>query len=166
MKRAIDRDPVHDIEIEAAFTQNMSWLHRRLALMVGDHDLAWDIAQETFLRATDNWPIGGRDDLAKWLVTVGTRLCIDEIRRRKRWGFLPLSETSATWALERDPDLWHAICGLDAVTRGALLMTVLEGYTQEEVAGILGVSRGTLASRLSRARGRLREAIGERQYGH
>jgi DNA-directed RNA polymerase specialized sigma24 family protein len=44
-----------------------------------------------------------------------------------------------------------------------LVLTVLEGYTQEEAAEALGVPRGTLASWLSRARNGLRAALEERE---
>lgn len=78
------------------------------------------------------------------------RLAIDERRRRRRWGFLPIRKTDQSWALATDPDLWRALDDLDRRTRAALVMTVLDGYTQEEVAEILGVPRGTVASWLAR----------------
>ncbi len=155
----------HDLEFEAAFWMHMPWLHRRISLMIGDSDEASDITQETFARAAVKWPIGSRDEVARWLATVGTRLAIDELRRRRRWGFLRIRDTSASWAMETDPDLWKAIFELDPPTRAALLLTILDGYTQEEVAGILGMPRGTIASRLSRARARLRTVIGDADDG-
>jgi RNA polymerase sigma-70 factor, ECF subfamily len=90
------------------------------------------------------------------------RLALNERRRRKRWGFLPIRETDASWALEVDPDLWTALNGLDARTRAALVLTVLDGYTQDEVAVVLGVPRGTVSSWLSRARDPLRVVFEER----
>jgi len=63
--------------------------------------------------------------------------------------------------MEVDPDLWRALNTLDRRTRAALVLTVLDGYTQEEVAGALGVARGTVASWLSRARGRLQPILEE-----
>jgi len=148
-------------DLEASFSRNMPWLQRRLALMLGDPEEARDLAQEAFVRAVERWPIGSRDDVARWLATVGIRLAIDEIRRRRRWRFVILHETDATWAIETDPDLWNAIARLEPAARAALLLTVLDGYTQDEVAAVLGVERGTVASRLSRARSRLRPVIQE-----
>jgi RNA polymerase sigma-70 factor (ECF subfamily) len=138
----------------------MPWLQRRIALLVGDSEEARDIAQEAFARAVEKWPIGSRDDVARWLASVGIRLAIDELRRRRRWGFLQLHETDAAWALKTDPDLWRAISQLQPGVRAALLLTVLDGYTQEEAAAMLGVARGTVASWLSRARDHLRPVIG------
>jgi RNA polymerase sigma-70 factor (ECF subfamily) len=147
-------------DLETAFSAHMPWLHRRITLIVGDPEEAQDLAQEAFARAVEKWPIGARDDVARWLAAVGIRLAIDEMRRRRRWGFLQLHETDVAWAMNTDPDLWRAISALEPQARAALLLTILDGYTQEEVAEALGVARGTVSSWLSRARDRLRPAIG------
>jgi RNA polymerase sigma-70 factor (ECF subfamily) len=128
--------------------------------MVGDPEEASDLAQEVFVRAAERWPIGSPDVTARWCATVGMNLAIDELRRRRRWGFLRLRETDAEWAMSVDPDLWTAISALEPASRAALILTVLDGYTQDEVASALGVARGTVASWLSRARDRMRPAIG------
>ena len=94
-------------------------------------------------------------------LVVGLRLALNERRRRKIWGFASVRETDAMWAIEVDPDLWRALNTLDRRTRAALVLTVLDGYTQEEVAGALGVARGTVASWLSRARDRLQPILEE-----
>jgi RNA polymerase sigma factor (sigma-70 family) len=157
---ATTETPAMSSDLEAAFSAHMPWLRRRIALIVGDPDVASDLAAETFARAVQRWPLGSRDYVARWLATVGIRLAIDEVRRRRRWGFLRLHEADASWALETDPDLWLAISSLEPAPRAALLLTVLDGYTQEEVAAALGVARGTVASWLSRSRDRLRPLIG------
>lgn len=151
-----------DEALDAAVRRHEAWLVGRLALIVGDHEEARDLAQETFARAAERWPIGTDGEIVRWLSTVGVRLALSERRRRRRWGFLPLRETDATWALDTDPDLWRAFASLDRRIRAAFVLTVVEGYSQDEAAEALGVPRGTLASWLSRARARLREALEER----
>lgn len=146
-----------------AFDRHRDWLTRRLALIVGDAEEAQDLVQETFVRAVQHGPLPGVNDEARWLATVGARLAIDERRRRRRWGFLPVRETDAHWALEVDPDLWRALARLDRRTRAALVMTTLDGFTQEETAESLGVARGTVASWLARARPALQAALREDQ---
>lgn len=165
MEAATRLSPAHARELQTAFRVHMPWLRRRIALIVGDPDEASDIAQEAFARAVENWPLGSRDDVARWLATVGIRLAIDALRRRRRWGFTPLHETDATWALDVDPDLWRAIATLKPTARAALLLTVLDGYTQDEVAAALSVRRGTVASWLLRARDELRPLIGSSEDG-
>ena len=165
MEAATRLVPADAHELEEAFSVHMPWLRRRIALIVGDPDEASDIAQEAFARAAEKWPLGSRDDVARWLAAVGIRLAIDALRRRRRWRFLRLHETDATWALDTDPDLWLAIAKLKPAARAALLLTVLDGYTQDEVAVALGVRRGTVASWLSRARDELRPLIGSSEDG-
>jgi RNA polymerase sigma-70 factor (ECF subfamily) len=97
---------------------------------------------------------------ARWLTTVGVRLAIDERRRRRRWGFLGLRETDASWAIAADPDLWRALARLDRRSRAAIVLTTVDGYSQDEVALLLGVPRGTVASLISRGRERLRAELG------
>ncbi|HEY4227933.1 MAG TPA: sigma factor, partial [Candidatus Limnocylindrales bacterium] len=69
-------------DLDSAFRAHRDWLVRRLALIVGDAEEAHDLAQETFVRLTEHWPLPESGDPARWLSTVGVRLAIDERRRR------------------------------------------------------------------------------------
>ena len=149
------------VTVEGLFERHRPALVRRLALVVGDAEEAQDLVQRTYVRLIERWPLPDQEDLGRWLAVVGLRLAIDEVRRRRRWGFLPVRESDATWALSVDPDLWRALARLDRRTRAALVLTVVDGYSQEEAAVALGVPRGTLASWISRAKDRLRTALEE-----
>ncbi len=151
-----------DESLDQAYRLHQPWLVQRLALVVGDAEEARDLAQQTFVRAAEKWPHPAEHNLPGWLALVGMRLALNERRRRNLWGFHQVRETDATWAIQVNPDLWAALMGLDRRTRAALVLTVLEGYTQEEVASTLGVARGTVASWLSRARDRLEPNLEER----
>lgn len=147
-------------DLDSAFRAHRDWLVRRLALIVGDAEEARDLAQEAFVRAAETWPLPDMTEPARWLSTVGVRLAIDERRRRRRWGFLDLRETDAQWAIAADPDLWRALSRLDRRTRAAIVLTTLDGYSQDEVAQMLEAPRGTVASWISRGRERLRAELG------
>ncbi len=148
-------------DLDSAFRAHRDWLVRRLALIVGDAEEANDLAQETFVRLTEHWPLPDSSEPARWLSTVGVRLAIDERRRRRRWGFLDLRDEDATWAITVDPDLWRALRRLDRRTRAAIVLTTLDGYSHDEVATILDAPRGTVASWISRGRERLRAELGD-----
>ncbi len=148
--------------LDEAFRDHQPWLVQRLAFIVGDAEEARDLAQQTFVRAAERWPFPDDQDVPRWLAVVGLRLALNERRRRRRWGFLPVRETDATWAMQTNPDLWTALMSLEPRARAALVLTVLDGYTQDEVASVLGVARGTVASWLSRSRDRLRPILEER----
>jgi RNA polymerase sigma-70 factor (ECF subfamily) len=145
--------------LAAVASEHRAWLVRRLALVVGDATEAEDLAQQALLRATERWPLPAGSNVQAWLAVVGVRLALDERRRRRRWGFLPILEMDQEWAMTTDPDLWRALADLDRCTRAALVLTVLDGYTQDEVAEMLGVPRGTVASWLSRGKARLRGVL-------
>ena len=145
--------------LAAVASEHRAWLVRRLALVVGDAAEAEDLAQQTLLRAAEHWPLPPGSNIPGWLAVVGVRLAIDERRRRHRWGFLPIRETDQEWAMTTDPDLWRALADLDRRTRAALVLTVLDGFTQDEVAEMLSVPRGTVASWLSRGKARLRAVL-------
>jgi RNA polymerase sigma-70 factor, ECF subfamily len=153
-------------EVDEEFRSHYPWLVRRLALVVGDVEEAADLAQDVFVRAMERWPVNDGGPVRPWLAVVGTRLAISENRRRKRWGFLPVREETEGWALEADPDLWAALAKLDRRTRAALILTVLDGFTQDEVAAAFGVPRGTVASWLSRGRQQLRPILEASRPGH
>jgi RNA polymerase sigma-70 factor, ECF subfamily len=147
-------------DLDSAFRAHRDWLVRRLALIVGDAEEARDLAQEAFVRAAETWPLPDMTEPARWLSIVGVRLAIDERRRRRRWGFLDLRETDSQWAIATDPDLWQALSRLDRRTRAAIVLTTLDGYSQDEVATMLEAPRGTVASWIARGRERLRSELG------
>jgi RNA polymerase sigma factor (sigma-70 family) len=154
--------PAESASLDLAFRQNRTWLIQRLTLIVGDSEEAHDLAQQVFLKAAERWPLPSGQDVARWLAVVGLRLALNERRRRRLWGFASIGDEDASWALDTDPDLWRSLMSLDRRSRAALVLTVLDGYTQDEVAAALGVPRGTVASWLSRARARLRLTLEER----
>jgi RNA polymerase sigma factor (sigma-70 family) len=94
-----------------------------------------------------------------WLYTIGLRLAFNHKRGRKRWLAANGRLESRTWADPSDPDLWAALATLDARTRSALLLNVLDGYTHAEIAAMLSVPEGTVASWLSRGRTALRREL-------
>ena len=145
--------------LDDAFRLHQPWLVQRLALVVGDAEEARDLAQQAFVRAAERWPLPPEQDIPRWLAVVGMRLALNERRRRHLWGFLAVRETDATWAMQTNPDLWRALMTLEPKARAALVLTVLDGYTQDEVATALGVARGTVASWISRSRDRLRPVL-------
>jgi len=67
-------------------------------------------------------------------------------------------DASARWT-----DVATAIAGLPQGERDALLLYAWEGMSYDQIASALGVPVGTVRSRLNRARGRLRELVGERE---
>lgn len=131
-------------------------LVRRLTLVLSDVGAAEDTAQDAYLRAFRAWEAFEGGDVRAWLYTIALRLAFNEKRRRRR--FL---EAIGRIEPQRphdgpDPDLLAAIGRLDPRVRAAVLLAAVDGYTQREVAAILGAPEGTVASWISRGRATLR----------
>lgn len=166
---------------DAAFTQLVTRykdpIINYVNMMVGNYDIAADLAQETFLRVYQN--IGRYNSLyqfSTWIYRIATNLAIDEIRYRKRRGqvfYRNVWENQAGCADEerelalrdsgRSPGdevlrkesgrvLGDAIRSLPPKYRTAFIMKEVQELSYEEIAGILKTSPGTIKSRLHRAR--------------
>lgn len=146
---------------EAAVTQHYPGLLRRLTVVVGgDLEAGEDLAQEAYTRAYQAWDRFDGTDARAWLHTIGLRLAFNERRRRSRWGrLLGRRVSEPSWVHREDLPLHEALRGLRPEHRAALLLTVVDGYTQAEVAAMLEVAPGTVASWVSRSKAQLREAL-------
>jgi RNA polymerase sigma-70 factor (ECF subfamily) len=170
---ALVSHPSHDLAADLArdttadgFAQavqpHYAALVRRLTVVLGDSEAALDLAQETYLRAFRAWTRFDGTDVRAWLHTIGLRLAFNERSRRSRWRKLLLSRPRPqSWVSDRDLDLHAALAELRPEHRAALLMNVVDGYTQAAIAEILGVAPGTVASWISRAKQSLRVALDE-----
>ena len=145
---------------ETAVRPHYANLVRRLVVVLGDAGDAEDVAQDTYLRAFRSWGRFDGTDVRAWLYTIGLRLAFNHRRRRRRWLAALGRLEPRPWADPADPDLWAALGRLDARTRSALLLNVVDGYTQREVATMLAVPEGTVASWLSRGKATLRAELG------
>lgn len=135
-------------------------LVRRLVLVLGDQHAAEDVAQDAYLRAYRSWDRFDGTDARAWLYTIALRLAFNEQRRHRRWLAAVRQVQPRPWADPRDPDLAAALGRLDARTRTTLLLNAIDGYTQREIAAMLGVPEGTVASWISRGRAALRDDLG------
>jgi RNA polymerase sigma factor (sigma-70 family) len=139
------------------------------------HD-AQDAFQATFLVLVRRaGSIRNRDSLASWLYGVAHRVAhrarADAARRRRHERRVP-AITAASTGVEvgaRDgvgPDDWRGlheeIARLPEKYRAAIVLCYFEGLTIEAAASRLGCPRGTVLSRLSRARERLRKRLTRR----
>jgi RNA polymerase sigma-70 factor, ECF subfamily len=149
----------HDA-FEAAVRPHYANLVRRLVLVLGDERDAEDVAQEAYLKAYRSWERFDGIDVRAWLYTIALRLAFNHLRGRSRWLAAIGRIEPKPWTDPSDPDLWAALRGLDARTRTALLLNVVDGYTQAEIARMLSVPEGTVASWISRGRAILRRELG------
>jgi RNA polymerase sigma-70 factor (ECF subfamily) len=135
--------------------------------------LAEEIAQETFVRAYEKQHLfDGQGSLGSWLYRIAVNLSRDVMRRENIRNHAPLTQASdASGDALRPPDEVHRkhLCQLlrrelEAMSepmRAAFEHTVVMGYSYKEAAEILGVSEGTIASRVARTRNALSRKCSE-----
>ncbi|HUC10089.1 MAG TPA: sigma-70 family RNA polymerase sigma factor [Stellaceae bacterium] len=142
---------------------------RRFArtLVRGDRDRADDLVQDSLERALSGWHLRRAEgNLRGWLYTILYRRFLSEQHRQKRHGVhgtltdaseaeLPQVTGGQDAALEHR-DLLRAFSTLPEEQRSVLLLVGVEDLSYEQAARVLGVPIGTVMSRLSRGRERLR----------
>ena len=146
-------------------------LRRHARGLVGDATRADDLVQDTLERAWRyRWRFqlrprfgaasGESDGLFAWLLTIMHRLHLNAVRRPDR---IELTDTLPDIPVDEDPglrrDLLRARASLPEDQRAVLLLVGLEQLAYKEAADVLGVPLGTVMSRLSRARERMRVAL-------
>jgi RNA polymerase sigma-70 factor (ECF subfamily) len=138
-------------------------LVQRLTLVLHDAEAGRDAAQDAYLRAWHAWERFEGTDARGWLHTIGLRVAFNRRRdRQRRLGVLHrTAEVTPPWVPHERVDLWAAIGDLRPAERAALLLSVLDGYTQAEIAEILEAPPGTVAGWVAAAKRRLRDALGE-----
>ena len=135
-------------------------LVRRLAFVLRDWDQAQDVAQSAFARALEQRSRFRGGEVRAWFLTLGVRLGLNELRRRRRRPAVALQDDAPVWATETDADLWAALAHLEPRQRAALILSSVDGYTHAEIGLMLGVRTGTVSSWLSRSKEMLREELG------
>ena len=144
---------------ETAIDPHYAALVRRLVLVLGNEPDAQDVAQDAYLNAFRSWDRFDGTDVRAWLYTIALRLAFNQLRGRRRLLAAIGRIEPRTWAAPSDPDLWAALQALDIRTRAALLLNSVDGFTQAEIARMLAVPEGTVASWLSRGRAALRREL-------
>jgi RNA polymerase sigma-70 factor (ECF subfamily) len=141
------------------------------ALLRGDQERADDLVQDTLERALAHWHLRRSEgNLRGWLYTIlYNRFSSDQHRLQQR----ALHDSLTTETEQREinggqdsalehRDLLRAFSALPEEQRSVLFLIGVEDLSYKEAARVLGVPIGTVMSRLSRGRERLRQEM----YGH
>ena len=145
--------------------RHMSDLFRYAYWLVHDKAIADDLVQDTLLRAWKSMDRLKKPEAAKgWLITILRR---ENARRFER--FQPRFSALPTEALEEKHRAYdtsteafvlrQAIAELPDDYRKPLLLQVIHGYSQKEIAAELGISEAGAGTRLFRARKKLRVLV-------
>ena len=133
---------------------------------------AEDVAQEALLRAYRRFErLRDRNRFRAWLVRIAFRLALDRLRSGKRreqrdtlWSqpeHQPRPATAEDLAASHEfqAHLESALAELPEKLRLVLLLAAMEGHSIDEIAGMMGISTGTVKSRIFYARKQLAEKL-------
>jgi RNA polymerase sigma-70 factor (ECF subfamily) len=152
--------------------------------IVKDPDLAWDVAQEAFVRVHKHLPeFKGDAAFSTWLFRIASHLSIDSVRKERASQKDDIDEVNEgalgdggegilSTALGQNPrdnllrkelagKMEAALAALPVIHREILVLREVEGLSYEELAGRLGIQKGTVMSRLFHARKKMQAALAE-----
>jgi len=149
--------------------------------VMGEADSAADATQEAFISAYKHITYYRGGSFRAWLFRIVTNACYDELRRRKRRPAVSLDEltnsddgpddaSALLVSKEESPEAYvqrrevrdaiqNCLDHLPADMRAVVVMSDVQGLDYAEIAESVGTALGTVKSRLSRARARLRDCL-------
>ncbi|MFQ5813878.1 MAG: RNA polymerase sigma factor [Anaerolineae bacterium] len=150
--------------------------------ILGDRHAASDATQEAFISAFKAIGKFRGGSFKAWLLSIVTNACYDQLRRKQR---RPTASLDALLVLdpapvqsltdfEESPEEYTmrqelskviqiGIGNLPPEQRATLVLSDVQGFSYQEIAEVTGVSLGTVKSRLSRARGKMRDFLLEQR---
>ncbi|HTA74462.1 MAG TPA: RNA polymerase sigma factor [Gemmatimonadaceae bacterium] len=154
--------------VEHTFREESGRVLATLIRLLGDFDLAEEATAEAFSAAVEHWPTNGVPANPRaWLVSTGRYKAIDAIRRRSRF-----VEVDPMLAIHQDPEVDEAVVADDQLrliftcchpalapeAQVALTLRMVGGLDTENIAHAFLVPVPTMAQRLVRAKGKIRDA--------
>lgn len=141
--------------------------------MLGDRQAAEDASQDAFLSAWRGIGSFRGGNFRAWLLRITANTCRDQLRRLKRNPTTsleafsveleapPSTESPEDYVLRRElgAQIQSGLAGLPSDQRLAVVLSDIQGLSYEEMAQVMGCSLGTVRSRLSRGRARLRDYL-------
>lgn len=157
--------------------QYQSLVYNVVYRIMGEPQGAEDMTQEAFISAYQALNRFRGGNFKAWLLRIATNACYDELRRHKRRpqsSLDELTEENESFSFLRSPEegpegqqqqlemmraIEHCLEGLPDDQRITAVLCDVEGYDYNEIADITAASLGTVKSRLSRARSKLRDCL-------
>jgi len=166
------RDPAR---LGEAAIAHLDALYNHARHLAGTDVEAEELVQETYARALARADSFGGGNLKAWLFTILRNTFVDGYRRRQHAAHTPAADGDIGEGPAQEPTLLDdaelgrlrrvvgseieaALASVAPEARAIILLEV-EGFTEPEIAEVLGCPVGTVKSRLSRARALLREKL-------
>ena len=158
--------------MEAVIQKYRDPLYFHARYIVKDHQEAYDVVQEVFIKAMrESRLFDDEFKIKAWLFRVTSNLCFNQVRNRKRRGAIldtmvkpeafGADQMDTVFAGEQREEMTAALEQLSDDHRQILVLRYYDDLSYAEIAEVLQVKLGTVMSRLSRARMRLSAVMDE-----
>jgi RNA polymerase sigma-70 factor (ECF subfamily) len=139
-------------------------LRRYARALVGDRDGADDLVQDTLERAVRKFHLWRPGDLRAWLFSIMHNVFVNQLKARRIAPEVEIDENALAAPIPTVTsvdviDLQRALLCIAPEQREVVLLIALEDMTYADVSRALGIPIGTVMSRLSRGRERLRRLM-------
>src|SRR6476659_452081 len=164
IQRAIEGDEraLHDL-----WSQHSPHIDAVIRRLVGDPDLAADIAQEVWIQIFRALPsYRGDSQFSTWAHRIAVNRTLNALRKTRRLANLETEVQEDSASFEPDTDrsfvaasIEEAAAKLSPGARAVFMLHDVQGYTHEEIAQELGITTGGSKSQLFKARAKLRRLL-------
>lgn len=176
MRMAMGEDRKHGEIISQAALEHIDALYGYAMVLTRNQTAAEDLVQETYLRAVRGMgQLVPNSNLKSWLFVIMRNAWLNQLRHERSGpAFVDLSgqdelRQSNDEAIDNPhvvylrklerAEIKQAIETLPDLYREIVVLRDIEGFSYQEIAGVLGCPAGTVMSRLGRARARLRQEL-------
>lgn len=144
-----------------------SFLTKYLIKMTMNPELAEDVAQETMLKCIEKiHQYNGKSKFSSWMITIATRIYIDQMRRtkvEKQWRDREQASRRTEWQIKAQHEEWtdamQALSRLGYEWRLPILLKHYYGYSYDEIADMMDIPPGTVKSRIHHGLQQLRKEL-------
>ncbi len=164
IRRAIKGD---EAALRSLWTQHAPRIDAVVKRLVGDPDLAADVAQEVWIQIFRALPsYRGDSQFSTWAHRIAVNRTLNALRSLRRISKAEVEIEDHTFAVDHDGDrtllaqtIDEAVQQLSPGARMVFVLHDVEGYTHEEIAAELGITSGGSKSQLFKARAKLRRLL-------
>jgi RNA polymerase sigma-70 factor, ECF subfamily len=167
--RQVGRRATNESDVDDDLTDFIRSRHaafvRRAVLLVGDHGAAEDLVQEALARLWLGSRHGRIDNPEAYVMRSLVNASISRWRRRRPSDMVvaqpEMPAADSRGQVEERDRVWRAVMALPARQRAIVVLRFYEDLPEEQIASLLGISRGTVRSQTAKARTRLRAAMAD-----
>lgn len=157
----------NEIEADRAVAKYADTVRRVCFMHLKNYSDVEDVFQEVFLKyILHDHPFESDDHERAWLIRVAINCCKDILKSFFRQKVTSIEETNTEpfYIQDESREILDAVLGLPEKYRDAVYLFYYEGYTAPEIAKLLNKNENTIYTWLSRAKLKLKDALGGEEF--